>query len=685
VSYLTKEKSLAQSEPYELHLFWQGDYTFPYYPVLRTTTAQADPGLTHTTPISDVDDLQDMENDLSGNYYLTNNIDASATASWNGGDGFDPVGIFTGTLDGCGYTITGLTINRTSFLGLFSYLRSGAKVANLTLANINHTGTAYVGGLAGDVAVSDSNDILIQNVSVTGSIYMHASLSAGQRIGGLAGRVYDSGGSGGAKVYIYDSSANVTIDQTNSDGEDYRGGFVGQASTSVVIKNCYSTGNLINAPDSENASDVGGFAGRFDTGVTCSYCYATGNIGCGDNFVSCGGFVGSIPAAGSSIYRCYATGNVTGGADHYVGGFFGAGTGVDIDDCYATGDVVGDGLTNDYVGGFGGRNQAGNIQNCYSAGALSGNDKGGFLGDCDVTAVVTSCYWDTDTSGIMTTAQDKGEGKTTKQMFDKATYIGWDFDTIWLMSNLVENDDAWAYADAPEDVEYGGLIFRACYISGEKIEEGSTRIKSRTKVRTNWSNPYVWQYTIQPPSSKVHYRRYRGQGGDIKLIYVGEVLQVEFKQTNRQGNRYAEITIEPPRADLKEFGLVSRYSRQCTVELYSSLCGANPALYATTGTLDSYTNNVLTSTTFGTQADSYWNGGQIIIGDYRAKIVDHSGNDITILPYLYDINAGDSFTIYPGCDHLSGTCNTKFSNLANFKGQPNIPIMSPFGDGSIYK
>ena len=34
---------------------------------------------------------------------------------------------------------------------------------------------------------------------------------------------------------------------------------------------------------------------------------------------------------------------------------------------------------------------------------------------------------------------------------------------------------------------------------------------------------------------------------------------------------------------------------------------------------------------------------------------------------------GDTFTVYYGCDHTPGTCQSKFNNLANFRGFPYIP------------
>ncbi|MDG6226273.1 MAG: hypothetical protein QCI82_12315, partial [Candidatus Thermoplasmatota archaeon] len=89
--------------------------------------------------IEDVWDLQNMSANLSAHYKLRNVIDASDTINWNSGAGFDPVGTFvksfTGTFDGCKFTITGLCINRpsTDHVGLFGIIGSGGVVKNVGL------------------------------------------------------------------------------------------------------------------------------------------------------------------------------------------------------------------------------------------------------------------------------------------------------------------------------------------------------------------------------------------------------------------------------------------------------------------------------------------------------------------------------------------------------------------------
>ena len=70
--------------------------------------------------IYNIEQMQAIDDNLSKNYLLMKNIDASATASWNGGAGFDPIGDisdrFAGIFDGGNNVITNLFINRAGVL-----------------------------------------------------------------------------------------------------------------------------------------------------------------------------------------------------------------------------------------------------------------------------------------------------------------------------------------------------------------------------------------------------------------------------------------------------------------------------------------------------------------------------------------------------------------------------------------
>jgi hypothetical protein len=60
---------------------------------------------------------------------------------------------------------------------------------------------------------------------------------------------------------------------------------------------------------------------------------------------------------------------------------------------------------------------------------------GGLTGKVGIRAAVNS-YWDVNTSGKLTSAD--GIGKTTIQMKQKSTYVGWNFTNIWKINEGVD-------------------------------------------------------------------------------------------------------------------------------------------------------------------------------------------------------------------------------------------------------
>ncbi|RLG28463.1 hypothetical protein DRO03_09765, partial [Methanosarcinales archaeon] len=106
------------------------------------------------TAITNCTELQNIRNNLDGDYYLANDIDCSAF-DYGDGKGFMPIGtydsVFTGTFDGKGYKITNLYINRpsTDYVGLFGDIGSRGEITNTSLEDVDVNGSAYVGGLVG--------------------------------------------------------------------------------------------------------------------------------------------------------------------------------------------------------------------------------------------------------------------------------------------------------------------------------------------------------------------------------------------------------------------------------------------------------------------------------------------------------------------------------------------------------
>lgn len=212
----------------------------------------------------------------------TADIDASATSTWNGGAGWDPIGYegeeheevpFTGSYDGNGHTIDQLFINHGDFYtGLFGTVDDGT-IKNLGIKNANVTGNAYVGALVGKLY----NNSIVENCYSTGSV---TDLS--QVTGGLVG----------SSVYNTTiSNCYSTCDVTGTWGV---GGFVGDNSNTSTVENCYSTGNVTRSSGSYTA--FGAFCGS--NSKIIRYCYSMGNVSCGG--LTNKGFVGE--SSGSPTY-----------------------------------------------------------------------------------------------------------------------------------------------------------------------------------------------------------------------------------------------------------------------------------------------------------------------------------------------------------------------------------------------
>lgn len=264
--------------------------------------------------------LQWMSRAVNGKYALGGNINASVTSTWNSGAGFVPVGTnvspFTGTFDGNGYTIDGLSAHWSGyyFIGLIGYAGSGATIYDVGLTNASVIGSYYVGGLVGYSNHADIHDA-----------YAQGSVSGLSSVGGLVG--YNNYG---------------TIDRTYAEGSvlgtgNSIGGLVGKNLGS--ISDSYATGSVV------GQDYVGGLVGYSNYG-TLSNVYALGDVSGSNGYT--GGLVG-ILFGNASVTNAYATGNVVG--KDYVGGLIGENDGT-VSSAYAMGHVSG----TSYVGGFAGCN-----------------------------------------------------------------------------------------------------------------------------------------------------------------------------------------------------------------------------------------------------------------------------------------------------------------------------------------
>lgn len=176
--------------------------------------------------------------------------------------GFDwtPLAKFYGTFDGAGHMVKNLYINSASYpLGLFGYLKTGAKVTNLGVTG-NVTCTAKSNAQAGGIAGYVDANAAIENC------YSSVNVTSKKHGGGIAG--YTNAGSNITNCY---ASGNIT---TTSKNECFLGGICGSSysnTNGATLTNCYSIGDVTGT--SGAASYLGGLTPSTNTANYVGNCF----------------------------------------------------------------------------------------------------------------------------------------------------------------------------------------------------------------------------------------------------------------------------------------------------------------------------------------------------------------------------------------------------------------------------
>ena len=216
---------------------------------------------------------------------------------------------YTGTFDGNGNTISGLTVKGSNeYAGLFGCIDDGGTVKNVVLENVQIASDnqyANVGGVAG---YSRGN---IENCSVSGSVSGNSNSNGTSNcVGGVVGQQY------GGTITECTSSAIV-------DGRNEVGGVVGQTNNGATLTACYATGDVTAERDPRNNTYAGGVVGFNGVG-TLTACYATGNVtgtGTGSGSIYVGGVTGDN--ASGTLTACYHAAETVSGPDGATGGVTG--------------------------------------------------------------------------------------------------------------------------------------------------------------------------------------------------------------------------------------------------------------------------------------------------------------------------------------------------------------------------
>lgn len=186
--------------------------------------------------IETVEDFRKIDDDLSGNYVLAQNIDF-------GGNSYRPIAYksgtsFTGKFSGNGHTISNISVKYDDDLGGLFGTNKGL-IMNLAVSG-EVTGEEYIGGICA------KNEGTIYSCSFDGEVKQSESTRREGKVGGICGTNY-------ATISNCFNSADVS-------GKDYIGGICGEMyGKDPVVVYCVSVGK------------VSGFTGSAKVGGICGY------------------------------------------------------------------------------------------------------------------------------------------------------------------------------------------------------------------------------------------------------------------------------------------------------------------------------------------------------------------------------------------------------------------------------
>jgi len=440
--------------------------------------------------ISTADQLDEVRNNLTASYVLTDDIDISGYENWvpigtvmldeldeTTGE-MDETKYFSGDFDGSGHTITGLkcvTDKNMIAVGLFGC--SSGNVENLTVKNAVVTGdeTTMSAGAVIGYAISGN----VSEVTLTGD----SSITGINCVGGIVG------GNMAAINYCDVEGADIV----------------------VIGDNDFSGGEIIQC----DVAECGGLIAGGSFGGSVDNCNASGTVTAnGNEPVALGGIAGCIQCV-DSITGNTADVVINAGNGHAIGGLCGfAGIGDDgdgvvnepcaITDCTVDVAIKADGAT--HVGGligtglyYYGMEDRFTVENCTVKGTIDGAVTPGTVAGRAVGSTIISCNANVKVDG---TSGDTQVGTTDRMYQSGDQYeVGSDGAANGLMLALTGTyDELWKVAFQEK---YNDAWLNGCkeYVGEENAQAAVDKLKT-SMSGTIIGKDAVDEYTKNPDSTK---------------------------------------------------------------------------------------------------------------------------------------------------------------------------------------
>lgn len=307
---------------------------------------------------------------------LQNNADVLLTADLDlSGSAWTPIGTseapFSGTFNGNGRTISGLTISGVEEGAFFNYIADGAVIKNVKFADVDIDGK-YVATVAqyAENATIENVKVLSGNVDSNGYAAGIIMQSVDAEIKNCENNatITSTFSASGIGAWLLTTTVDGCTNNGNVSGGNRAGGICGNFSGTIT--NCINNGEVV----STGGMPAGGIVGVLSGASTFESCTNNGNVsatGTDAGNANAGGILGQTPGSSATIKGCTNNGAITAenstaagiGISHYGG--------ITATDCANTGDVYGKTGAEGTVAAKGMFSATNTVTNCTNSGTVT--------------------------------------------------------------------------------------------------------------------------------------------------------------------------------------------------------------------------------------------------------------------------------------------------------------------------
>lgn len=244
----------------------------------------------------------------------------------------------------------------------------------------------------------------------------------------------------------------------------------------------------------------------------------------------------------------------------------------------------------------------------------------------------------------------------------------------------------WRYTSSDADVNYGGYRWEAVSISDSGVKQTGDANTDTLEITAPSTIAPAQLFIGTPPSVAIIVRifYYHEADNEAVLGYMGELMQVNLPEPGK-----AVLTCDAINASMQRDGLRLSWQRNCPYALYDPhTCRADKEEHVINMTVYDVQANIVVldgaSLTDGVLDGGFLEWEHPSRGTEFRAVERQLANTVEMFGLGDGLYYGLKVRAYPGCKRTTADCASKFNNLVNYGGIPDLPGKSPFDGDPVF-